>query len=76
MQNYSRIVLLGLAHSLFLGSGGSELSLCRRIDGEQICSRINQQLIAGRSGHKDLCQLRTKLKDTQCETYLYAEVYA
>ena len=33
----------------------------RRIDCEQICSRINQQLIAGRFGHESLRQLRTKL---------------
>ena len=44
----------------------------RRIDCEQIHSRINQQLIAGRFGHEGLRQLRTKLKDTQCETYLYS----
>ena len=32
---------------------------CRRIDCEQIRSRINQQLIAGRFGHEGLRQLRT-----------------
>ena len=41
---------------------------CRRIDCEQFCSRINQQLIAGRFGHEGLRQLRTKPKevDTHC----------
>ena len=34
---------------------------CGRIDCEQIRSRINQQLIAGRFGHEGLCQLCTKL---------------
>ena len=45
---------------------------CRRIDCEQMLSRINQHLIAGRFGHEGLRQLRTKVKDTQCETYLYS----
>ena len=45
---------------------------CRRIDCEQIRSRINQQLIAGRFGHEGLRQLLTKLKDKQCETHLYS----
>ena len=30
---------------------------CRQIDCEQIRSRINQQLIAGRFGHEGLCIL-------------------
>ena len=34
---------------------------CRRIDCEQIRSRINPQLIAGRFSHEGLRQLRTKL---------------
>ena len=38
---------------------------CRRIDCEQIRSRINQQLIAGRFSHVDLCQLCTKQFCTQ-----------
>ena len=33
---------------------------CRRIDCEQLCSSINQQLIAGCFSHKGLHQLRTK----------------
>ena len=32
----------------------------RQIDCEQICNRINQQLIAGHYGHEGLCQLCTK----------------
>ena len=32
-----------------------------RIDHEQWCSRINQQLIAGHFGHIGLCQLHAKL---------------
>ena len=39
---------------------------CRPIDCEQIHSRINQQLIAGRFGHKGLRQLHT----TDSATYL------
>ena len=46
----------------------------RRIDCEQIRSRINQQLIAGRFSHEGLCQLRTKLKETQCETYILVQL--
>ena len=34
-------------------------------------NRINQQLIAGHFDHERFRQLHTKLKDTQCETYLY-----
>ena len=34
---------------------------CRRIDGEQLRSSINQQLIAGHFSHEGLRQLRTKL---------------
>ena len=34
---------------------------CRQIDFEQIRSRINQQLIAGRFSHEGLHQLHTKL---------------
>ena len=41
---------------------------CRRVDCEQICSRINQQLIAGRFGQEGLRQLRTKHRCTQLYT--------
>ena len=34
---------------------------CRRIDCEQLCSSINQQLIARHFGHEDLRQLLTKV---------------
>ena len=37
----------------------------RRIDCEQLCGSINQQLIAGRFGHKGFHQLRTKQFCTQ-----------
>ena len=47
-----------------------------RIDCEHIRSRINQQLVAGRFGHEGLRQQSTKLKDTQCEIYFIAKVYA
>ena len=39
-------------------------SMYRRIDCEQIRSRINQQLIAGRFRPEGLHQLRTKLTGT------------
>ena len=46
---------------------------CRRIDCEQIRSRINQQLIAGRFGHECLHQLRTKLVCAQLTKAFIAE---
>ena len=42
------------------------MHLCRRIDCEQLRSRINQQLIAGSFGHEGLRQLRTKLVPIVC----------
>ena len=44
----------------------------RQIDCEHLHSSIYQQLIAARFSHEGLCQLRTKLKDIQCEACLYS----
>ena len=54
-------VLQFYAPKLVVPGGGDGDGICRRIDCEQIRSRINQQLIAGRFGHEGLRQLHTKV---------------